>query len=73
MDYPRELKKHLAKKMAKVDAECMNTSFQEAYEYHLASESFDLLEYWMSYFGIFDEETNLLQGIHPNNILNIKK
>jgi len=38
MDYSRELKKYLAKKMAKVD-------------------------------GVYDEEVNLLQELHPDNIL----
>lgn len=69
MDYPRELKKYLAKKMAKVDEQCMGANFEDAYEYHLSSESFELLEYWMSYFGVYDE-ANLLQELHPDNILN---
>lgn len=69
MDYPRELKKYLAKKMAKVDEQCMGATFEDAYEYHLSSESFELLEYWMSYFGVYNE-ANLLQELHPDNILN---
>jgi hypothetical protein len=69
MDYSRELKKYLAKKMAQVDEQCMGATFQDAYEYHLSSESFELLEYWMSYFGVYDEEQNLLQELHPDNIL----
>jgi hypothetical protein len=47
----------------------MGATFQDAYEYHLSSESFELLEYWMSYFGVYDEEVNLLQELHPDNIL----
>lgn len=68
MSYSIELKKYLAKKMAKVDSDCMGVDFQLAYEHHLVSESFELLEYWLSYFGVYDEETKLLQELHPNNI-----
>lgn len=68
MCYSRKLKIHLAKKMGKVDADVMGIDYNKAYEYHLASESFELLEYWVSYFGVY-EEKNLLQEIHPDNIL----
>lgn len=68
MNYPFELKRHLANIMAKIDAEAMGISYQSAYEYHLASESFVLLEYWLSYFGVFDNpEDNLLEQLNPNN------
>ena len=30
MDYSRELKKYLAKKMAKVDEQCMGSTYQDA-------------------------------------------
>lgn len=64
MNYPLELKKNLAKTMAKVDSQCMGIDFQQAYEYHLTTESFELLQYWAEYFGVFD---------HPeDNLLNLK-
>lgn len=69
MNYPRELKKYLAKKMAKVDANCMGADFNESYEYHLATESFELLEYYISYFGVYDGDDNIMQELHPLNIL----
>lgn len=67
MSYSFELKKRLAKKMAKVDNECMGVNYKKAYEYHLYSESFELLEYWLSYFGVFDGGEDMLQ------CLNLKK
>lgn len=72
-NYARELKKYLAKQMGRIDANAMGIDFQEAYEYHLASESFELLEYWVSYFGVYEAEPELMQELHPNKILNIKK
>lgn len=69
MNYSRELKKYLAKKMAKVDANCMGANFDDAYEYHLTTESFELLEYWISYFGVYEEEEQLWMEIHPQNLL----
>jgi len=71
MNYPLELKKNLAKKMAKVDSECMGIDYQDAYEYHLASESFELLAYWIEYFGAFDNpEDNLLNELNPKTLKN---
>jgi hypothetical protein len=32
MNYPLKLKKHLAKKMAKVDQEAMGLNYEECYE-----------------------------------------
>ena len=69
MGYALELKKYLAKKMAKIDANCMGSDFDEAYEYHLASDSFELLEYYISYFGVYDGDDNVMQELHPNSIL----
>jgi len=61
MNYPLELKKSLAQTMAKVDADCLGIDYQQTYEYHLTSESFELLQYWAEYFGVFDyPEDNLL-------------
>lgn len=69
MNYPLKLKIHLAKKMAKVDSDCMNINYQEAYEYHLASDSFELLFYWIEYFGVFDNpEDNLIDELNPRNL-----
>ncbi len=69
MDYPLELKKYLASKMAKVDVECMGVDFQQAYEYHLANDPFTLLEYWAEYFGAFDDMgENLFMELSPESI-----
>lgn len=69
MNYPLQLKKHLAKKMAKVDADSMGISYQDAYEFHLASESFELLAYWIEYFGVFDNpEDNLINELNPQKL-----
>lgn len=68
MNYPLELKRHLAKTMAKVDHDCMGTDFDKAYEFHLASESFELLAYWMEYFGVFEGGEELLVWLSPENI-----
>ena len=67
--YSLELKTHLAKKMAKIDSEILGIEFQSCYEYFLLMESFELLEYWLSYFGVFDNpEDNLLyKELNPNN------
>ena len=54
-NYSIELKKKLANKMAQVDEDCMGTDFQVAYEYNLMMDSFELLQYWIEYFGVFDE------------------
>lgn len=71
MNYPLELKKHLANKMAKVDADCMGIDYNDAYQYHLASESFELLSYWIEYFGVFDNpEDNLLNELNPKYLKN---
>ena len=68
MNYPFELKKHLSKKMAKIDEINMGIDYQKAYEFHLTSESFVLFEYWASYFGAFDNpEDKLFEQLHPNN------
>lgn len=70
MDYPLELKKSLANKMAKVDEQTMGIDFQKAYEYHLASDSFTLLEYWAEYFGAFDDMgENLFMELKPEHLL----
>ena len=66
MNYPLKLKKHLASKMAKVDVDSMGIDYNDAYEYHLASESFELLTYWIEYFGVFDNpDDNLLEELKP--------
>jgi hypothetical protein len=65
MDYSRELKKYLAKKMAKVDEQCMGATFQDAYEYHLSSDPFELLYNWIEYFGVFDGGEDRLQFLNP--------
>ena len=71
MNDPLKLKKHLANKMAKVDVDCMGLNYNEAYEYHLASESFELLSYWIEYFGVFDNpEDNLLNELDPEYLKN---
>jgi hypothetical protein len=71
MNYPLKLKKHLANKMAKVDADCMGIDYNDAYEYHLASESFELLSYWAEYFGVFDNtEDNLINELNPKYLKN---
>jgi hypothetical protein len=69
MQYAFDLKIHLAKKMAKIDSQSMGIDEQSAYEYHLACESFQLLEYFFSYFGVFDnpEENLLYTELNPNN------
>ena len=64
MSYSFELKKKLAHIMAEVDKKCMGTDYQKAYEYHLCSESFELLEYWLSYFGVFDGGEDMLQELN---------
>ncbi len=71
MNYALNLKVHLAKKMAKIDAENMGIDYQPCYEYFLTMESFELLEYWLSYFGVFDNpEDNLLYTeLNPDNII----
>jgi hypothetical protein len=70
MNYPLELKKSLANKMAKVDEQTMGIDFQKAYEYHLASDPFTLLEYWAEYFGAFDNpEDGLLNELNPEHLL----
>ena len=63
MAYAFELKKKLAKKMAEVDEKCMGVDYGKAYEYHLTCESFELLEYWLSYFGVFEGGEELLQEL----------
>jgi hypothetical protein len=69
MNYPLKLKKHLAKKMAKVDQEAMGLNYEECYEFFLAMESFELLSYWIEYFGVFDNpEDNLLNELNPKNV-----
>jgi hypothetical protein len=69
MNYPLLLKKYLANKMAKIDAHTMGIDYQDAYEFHLASESFELLSYWIEYYGVFDNpEDNLLDEINPQNL-----
>jgi hypothetical protein len=70
MNYPLQLKKKLAQTMAQVDHHCMGLDLLEAYEYHLASDSFELLHYWMEYFGVFDNpEENLLdQMLNPKTL-----
>jgi hypothetical protein len=57
--------------MAKVDVDCMGLNYNDAYEYHLASESFELLSYWIEYFGVFDNpEDNLLNELDPKYLKN---
>jgi hypothetical protein len=71
MNYSLKLKKHLANKMAKIDANCMGIDYNEAYEYHLASEAFELLAYWIEYFGVFDNpDDNLLDELKPEFLNN---
>ena len=65
MDYSRQLKKKLATKMANVDVENDISSFNEAYEYHLSSDPFELLYNWIEYFGVFDGGEDRLQFLNP--------
>ena len=65
MDYSRQLKKKLATEMANVDVENDISSFNEAYEYHLSSDPFELLYNWIEYFGVFDGGEDRLQFLNP--------
>ena len=58
--YAIELKKKLAQKMARVDADCMGVDYQSAYEHNLLMDSFELLQYWIEYFGVLDEPNEKL-------------
>lgn len=65
MDYSRKLKIKLATEMAKVDVENSIANFAQAYEYHLSSDSFELLYNWIEYFGVFDGGEDRLQFLNP--------
>lgn len=65
MDYSRQLKKKLATEMAKVDVENSVCGFEEAYEYHLSSDPFELLYNWIEYFGVFHGREDRLQFLNP--------
>jgi hypothetical protein len=65
MDYPRQLKKKLATEMAKVDVENNISNFADAYEYHISSDSFELLYNWIEYFGVFDGGEDRIQLLNP--------
>ena len=41
--------------LAVVDEQCMGVNYQDAYEHNLLMDSFELLQYWIEYFGVFDE------------------
>jgi len=66
MNYSIELKKKIAHEMAQVDSENLGISYQEAFENHLCSESFDLLKYWIEYMGVFDGGEERLKLLNPN-------
>ena len=59
-NYSIELKKKLAKTMAEVDVECLGSDYQDAYEHNLLMDSFELLEFWLDYFGVFEESNGKL-------------
>lgn len=66
-NYSFELKKKISREMAEVDAENFLLDYQEAYEKHLASDPFELLEYWITYMGVFDGGESRLQYLNPEN------
>lgn len=66
MNYSRELKIKLASDLADIDAQNFLCSYDEAFIHHLTSESFDLLQYWLDYFGVFDGGQDLLILLKPN-------
>jgi hypothetical protein len=65
MNYSIELKKKLANEMAEVDSDNLGVTYQDAYEMHLCSDSFALLQYWIEYMGVFDGGEDRLKFINP--------
>lgn len=65
MDYSRELKKKLSQAMANIDNLNLEIPFDEAYEYHLSSDPFELLHNWIEYFGVFDGGQDRLIILKP--------
>lgn len=68
MNYSFKLKKALAKTMAEVDSKCMGVDESQAFEYHLTSDPFELLHYWIEYFGVFDGGEDMLELLKPSNL-----
>jgi hypothetical protein len=65
MNYSIELKKKIAQEMAEIDSENLGVKYQDAYEKHLCSDSFALLQYWIEYMGIFDGGEERLKWLNP--------
>ena len=66
MKYSKELKIKLAEDLADIDAQNFLCSYEEAFIHHLTSDPFQLLEYWLDYFGVFDGGEDLLLLLKPN-------